>query len=774
MKLKIKNSIVCCLILISFSKSFAQFAQYEEPAAKFNNTPGGICECQPPGVFFNYTIGIIESIWGGLKSGKNERRFARDMQNSFESEIENELGKNFENFYRAKDAFFEEWSDDGLSKGISDFVSETDKFASDFNQVADELNALDQRATELNSGNIDNPYLGEFYVNNMPLRSLRTIAELKTLRDDVLRKYQGLDAHINRDGRTNIYAGSRSLRRNEQLVSNALASQYSKEYDRLFWKVSTPAAVNYMRNFITAYRIRKFESTQERCGPPLLCSEGSTYEDMLNNGQVFVINPKDKALDVAYDRGRGADPYVPTTRPLESLRNQTAYDNLGTQANSYINRFPDVKKAIDNYFNHYNFNKPSQDCVNYLFQQVLGNGDFSPDTNDYKANNTPNCRGANTPNNAIDMQWKPSSIELGYQGFQNIMAELNNIPENNQKIGHVIKDILSVNGKGLPQWMDDVLVGRYFNFRIVPADATGVQIDFRDGFGTEAWNDGITTNEAIYDHIRRVDFIGAKLELNDLQINILLDASSFVKELFDFISQNEDDPIAVNFAQEALESFSKGFEVDIPNQVIKNSTFLHSRANCLYELLKNTNGNLFRNTIRNFIGDTIYNLRFTLETPFVSTAEGDTDAAELDTNGVITIRLNPRTIETSLPIQIASLILHEGIHAEIYRFVHSNDPNVKPQERARVTQLLLFYKGSEWGTDSRVQHIHMTENYVVPIAKALQEIDGNRFSVDHYMWFAWDGLRAHVPDAVKPTDEQNANWELLSRKVRENNNLPCD
>ena len=227
-------------------------------------------------------------------------------------------------------------------------------------------------------------------------------------------------------------------------------------------------------------------------------------------------------------------------------------------------------------------------------------------------------------------------------------------------------------------------------------------------------------------------------------------------------------------AQEALESFSKGFEVDIPNQVIKNSTFLHSRANCLYELLKNTNGNLFRNTIRNFIGDTIYNLRFTLETPFVSTAEGDTDAAELDTNGVITIRLNPRTIETSLPIQIASLILHEGIHAEIYRFVHSNDPNVKPQERARVTQLLLFYKGSEWGTDSRVQHIHMTENYVVPIAKALQEIDGNRFSVDHYMWFAWDGLRAHVPDAVKPTDEQNANWELLSRKVRENNNLPCD
>ncbi|WP_103072713.1 hypothetical protein [Aquimarina sediminis] len=98
---------------------------------------------------------------------------------------------------------------------------------------------------------------------------------------------------------------------------------------------------------------------------------------------------------------------------------------------------------------------------------------------------------------------------------------------------------------------------------------------------------------------------------------------------------------------------------------------------------------------------------------------------------------------------------------------------MKPNERNRILQLLLHYKSSQWGSTSSVQHIHMTENYVKPIARALRELDKYQYPLDHYMWLAWEGLIEYVPDNIKPTPQEVSNWIQKSQIVIQNNNIPC-
>lgn len=89
---------------------------------------------------------------------------------------------------------------------------------------------------------------------------------------------------------------------------------------------------------------------------------------------------------------------------------------------------------------------------------------------------------------------------------------------------------------------------------------------------------------------------------------------------------------------------------------------------------------------------------------------------------------------------IAAMILHEAIHAEMHRYVSRYKSGVDPNNRARLFQLYKYYKDLELNT-GEIQHIYMTENYIIPMAKALRSIDGNRYPTDYYKSFAWDGLR---------------------------------
>lgn len=180
---------------------------------------------------------------------------------------------------------------------------------------------------------------------------------------------------------------------------------------------------------------------------------------------------------------------------------------------------------------------------------------------------------------------------------------------------------------------------------------------------------------------------------------------------------------------------------DLPNydgdRIINN---LKGKAKCVFRLIQNHNGPLYQKTIGEFVGNSSYILQINSGPCNNSMDEGCTDPQYLDETGLIIINIAYEGYGT---IDLASTILHEGIHAEIFRYVNAHQKGLDPQDRKAILDKFFYYK--KMYTEN-VQHQFMADHYVKPIAEALRSLDGNKYPLEDYLGFAWDGLRAYGYD----------------------------
>lgn len=167
---------------------------------------------------------------------------------------------------------------------------------------------------------------------------------------------------------------------------------------------------------------------------------------------------------------------------------------------------------------------------------------------------------------------------------------------------------------------------------------------------------------------------------------------------------------------------------------------LEGKEKCAYKALVDANGNLFNETIGTFgVEGSRYDLTFIYGE--CERGEACTDASDIN-NGNLTIKIDDRGLDV---LEYAALLLHEGIHAEIYRYVHENGGNIDPNERINLYDKYKQYKienGSLEDTE-HAHHQHMADRFVYPIARAIRELDGFRYPVEQYLGFGWDGLRSY-------------------------------
>ncbi len=64
----------------------------------------------------------------------------------------------------------------------------------------------------------------------------------------------------------------------------------------------------------------------------------------------------------------------------------------------------------------------------------------------------------------------------------------------------------------------------------------------------------------------------------------------------------------------------------------------------------------------------------------------------------------------------------------------------------------------------------MAESYVIPIAKTIRILDDNKYPLDYYMGFGWDGLRAYDYQGILRAQESKDLYDLQPI-VNENTNF---
>ena len=106
-----------------------------------------------------------------------------------------------------------------------------------------------------------------------------------------------------------------------------------------------------------------------------------------------------------------------------------------------------------------------------------------------------------------------------------------------------------------------------------------------------------------------------------------------------------------------------------------------------------------------------------------------------------------------------------------------------PNDRPELMELYLFYKAKkvndqdpEWA-----RHWYMTENFVIPIAEAIRQLDNYQYPLDHYMAFGWDGLAGYGfngyyvgQDFVQLGTQEHNDLVLKQAEVKQTTNFGND
>ncbi|AIZ42374.1 hypothetical protein [Cellulophaga baltica] len=247
-----------------------------------------------------------------------------------------------------------------------------------------------------------------------------------------------------------------------------------------------------------------------------------------------------------------------------------------------------------------------------------------------------------------------------------------------------------------------------------------------------------------------------------------------------YLTKYNDAPDALNFAREALRTFGEGGKVDYDNEIIKDKSFIGTKADCVLSSLLSSGNKTFQNTINAFTNNNSkFKLKFTTYFKTNDSADARTGFPE-NKDSVITIKFNLANTSRSQAIDLATVLIHEGIHAELHRIKISNNAGPKPLSASLYDRYLRLwelysYKETNNLIASASQHYLMAESYIVYIAAGLRKFDNNTHPVENYMSYAWRGLEeAGIRANILTKDQRDKNYRLSAVISTDSNKNPCD
>lgn len=256
------------------------------------------------------------------------------------------------------------------------------------------------------------------------------------------------------------------------------------------------------------------------------------------------------------------------------------------------------------------------------------------------------------------------------------------------------------------------------------------------------------------------------------QKNVYLDNKN---EIDTYLIANTFNPEALVFTFTGLEALTEGGEVDFKNEILKDNTFVNTKADCVLEKLLTQTG-YFKEVMNAFTNNnSTYKIKFTIAPLTKQNSHGEGETSPPDNNNIITITLAPGIVSKNA-LEIASVILHEGVHAQLFRMLASGNKaeyNLSAEDYTWLLKLENF-----WSTNSELpvsHHDFMTVRYVNKIANSIKKFDGNIYPIENYMFFGWDGLydvatNRGLIDRIK----FNEYLDLVQIPLNDNKNTPCD
>lgn len=196
-------------------------------------------------------------------------------------------------------------------------------------------------------------------------------------------------------------------------------------------------------------------------------------------------------------------------------------------------------------------------------------------------------------------------------------------------------------------------------------------------------------------------------------------------------------------------------------------------AKAMCALAKLMNNSFFKNTLNNFIGvNKPIDLTFKLEplapeSGFIRYGTAIPNPGNWNSNN-IDLTLNESIIDSLSSIEVAFTLLHEGIHAEIFRKLLSihGPSNLNSQNFPSLFEAYRIH--------NNYQHEFIANYYTDIIGTALWEYDNKKFDLSFYKAYSYNGLERTITyttfSTTKKSDIASKTTSLLLNRNKSNCN----
>ena len=658
----------------------------------------------------------------GIMRDNEIAAFLNQQEGILKDEIESLMGRGFPSFSSAQHAFFAERliNNDGQI-AANNFINEVSQSSNDL--------ILQDRANQIE-------------VNVLTRRNLEIILHINTLGalTHTRRNDQGVERLLTSMSTSDVqseisFINTLSSQTNNeyQSVSRTLDGLYEVRDDKDIERLMADDLIAHYRNQGVRERIQLMAAyiIYERYNSPIVHWSSTFFSP---TQELY----RSRVMQLASQKGTSMN-FSPLNMTNSEIINAYAITTFNDRVQNYGRS---NVTAIGNYLQKNRYSSGSLSLADGLLTAHIDRKPMENSNLNFISNA---AFPANDPRNLFDTgqglfnrnilgSWNLTSpaIASGMDGFFDLAAYMRDrsLPLNLNTEGSLIRQALATTSRGvisLDSVRDDELA-RLFNLNT---------FEFS----------GHTYAQLVFDHN-----IGQILASNGYL------ASQFYRD---------------GFALQSAVVLADGGEVDFNDSVILDSSFLTTKAYCVYSELKRTNGNLFRQTIGSFIDDPEYKLYFRVGN-CTTTDTACTDGHTNIDHGIITIKIEDTNMGS---LDAAANLLHEGIHAEIYRFVvKAHNGEVDPNDRARLFDLYKGYSGNPNFASSNAQHVYMAENYVEPIARAVRQLDDNRYPLEYYLSYGWQGLEefGHESLLSDQQKEDYANFRVIVEQNTSFNPINCN
>ncbi len=210
---------------------------------------------------------------------------------------------------------------------------------------------------------------------------------------------------------------------------------------------------------------------------------------------------------------------------------------------------------------------------------------------------------------------------------------------------------------------------------------------------------------------------------------------------------------------------------DSPDQIINNLT---GKEECINGLLDKTGNSYVKNILNKFDGESEFDIKIeSKERVYKVNGDEVNGVAKPPINNVITIQINSFQMSSNKALQVARTILHEYIHADMFRKLNTKYPTSGDLDFRTTYE---SFKSDNFKASA--QHESMADLYVGEMTNALKNFHkyalvsdynyltnngANSLPDSFYEALAWQGLKQH--DVKAYTDLSDSKKEELKNNL---------